>query len=92
MKVVLVGFPKCGTKTMATAFEELGLRNYDYPEQFMFQARDWLSIYQSGGSKEDFKRMFAGADSCTDVPGCCFWEEILEAYPDCKVRFRGILF
>ena len=53
MKVVLVGFPKCGTKTMATAFEILGLNNYDYPEQFTEQARDWLKIYQSGGSIND---------------------------------------
>jgi len=84
MKVVFVGFPKCGTKTMATAFEILGLNNYDYPEQFTEQARDWLKIYESGGTKEDFRRMFEGVDSCTDAPACCFWEEILEAHPDCK--------
>ena len=72
---------------MATAFEELGLTNYDYPEQFMFQRDDWFKIFKRGGTKEDFRRMFANCDSVTDSPACYFWHEILQAYPDAKVTF-----
>ena len=85
MKVILVGISKCGTKSMATAFEQLGLKNYDYPEQFMFQRDDWFKIFKRGGTKEDFRRMFANCDSVTDSPACYFWYEILQAYPDAKV-------
>jgi len=85
MKVILVGISKCGTKSMATAFEQLGLKNYDYPEQFMFQRDDWLKIFKRGGTKEDFRRMFANCDSVTDSPACYFWYEILQAYPDAKL-------
>jgi len=85
MKVILVGISKCGTKSMATAFEQLGLKNYDYPEQFMFQRDDWLKIFKRGGTKEDFRRMFANCDSVTDSPACYFWYEILQAYPDVKL-------
>jgi len=85
MKVILVGISKCGTKSMATAFEQLGLKNYDYPEQFMFQRDDWFKIFKRGGTKEDFRRMFANCDSVTDSPACYFWYEILQAYPDAKL-------
>ena len=40
MKVIACGFPKCGTKTLALAFTELGLNNYDYEEQFVARRMD----------------------------------------------------
>jgi len=85
MKVILVGPSKCGTKSMATAFEELGLKNYDYPEQFVYLREDWMKIMTKGGTKDDFRRMFENCDSVTDSPACYFWYEIFQAYPDAKL-------
>jgi len=85
MKVILAGLSKCGTKSMATAFEDLGLKNYDYPEQFMYSKEDWMKIFTKGGTTDDFRRMFENCDSVTDSPACYFWYEILQAYPDAKV-------
>ena len=31
------------------------------------------------------KRVYQNADAAVDNPGNFFWEEILEAFPDCKV-------
>ena len=31
------------------------------------------------------KRVYQNADVCVDIPGYLFFEEILEAFPDCKV-------
>ena len=31
------------------------------------------------------KRVYQNADVCVDTPGNLFFEEILEAFPDCKV-------
>ena len=83
MKVILASFPKCGTKTMASAFEELGLKNCDYPDQYMDQRDDWMKFIDDG--KCDFKRMFVKYDSVTDYPACFFWKQISEAFPDAKV-------
>ena len=85
MKVIACGFPKCGTKTLALAFTELGLNNYDYEEQFVHLHDNWMKILTDGGSREDFRKMFENVDSVTDIPACFFWEEILEAFPDAKV-------
>ena len=85
MKVILASFPKCGTKTMASAFEQLGLRNCDYPDQFMEQHDDWIKLVNEGAENVDFKRMFENYDSVTDVPACWFWKQISDAFPDAKV-------
>jgi len=85
MKVILASFPKCGTKTMASAFEQLGLRNCDYPDQFMEQHDDWIKLVNEGAENVDFKRMFENYDSVTDVPACWFWKQISDAFPDAKI-------
>ena len=78
---------------MATAFEDLGLKNYDYPEQFMYSKEDWMKIFAKGGTTDDFRRMFENCDSVTDSPACYFWYEILQAYPDAKVfTFHSSIF
>ena len=85
MKVVYAGFSKTGTKTMAAAFRILGLKCYDSLEYYSYQRKEWENIFDNGGTIDDFRRMFDGVDAVTDVPGCYFWEQILEAFPDCKV-------
>jgi len=85
MKVIYVGFSKTGTKTMASAFRILGYKCYDSLEYYTYQKDEWKMIFLKGGTKEDFKKMLEDVDATTDVPGCFYWEQILEAFPDLKV-------
>jgi len=85
MKVILAGYPKTGTKTMRAAFLELGFSNYDFPENCQYLRKDWMKIFTTGGTTEDFRRMFENVDTCTDMPCCYFWEEIHQAFPDAKI-------
>ena len=70
---------------MREAFRILGLEVYDGVENYLYLGDDWLKIFNEGGSKEDFQRMFENVDAVTDIPSYFFWEEIAEAFPDCKV-------
>ena len=88
MKVVLASFSKCGTKTLGSCFEELGMKNHDFPEAFEYNYDNWMKIFQHGGSREDFVKMYKDVDSVTDMPACFFWREIIDAFPDCKVIFH----
>jgi len=88
MKVVYAGFSKCGTKTMREAFRILGLEVYDGVENYLFLGNEWNRIFEVGGTKEDFYRMFKDVDAVTDIPSYFFWEEIAEAFPDCKLVFK----
>ena len=45
----------------------------------------WVDVFQNG-AKTDVKRVYQNAaDVCVDTPGNLFFEEILQAFPDCKV-------
>ena len=84
MKVICAGYGKTGTKSIAKALQQLGYTVFDWEEQ-AFDFRDhWLDVFQNG-TKPDVKRVYQNADVCIDFPGVFFFEEILEAFPDCKV-------
>ena len=84
MKIICAGYAKTGTKSIAKALRHLGFTVFDWEEQ-MFDFRDhWFDVFQNG-TKPDVKRVYQNADVCIDMPGNFFYEEILEAFPDCKV-------
>lgn len=85
MKVLVVGFSKTGTKTMHAALKMLGYSIYDYEHNFYYLRDDWKKILTKGGTKEDFYRMYKDVDCSMDIPIVVFWEELLEAFPDCKL-------
>ena len=87
MKVIVAGFPKTGTKTLNAALTELGFTCYDYIENYVFLGDEWERVVDEGGSPEVFRRMFEGVDAVMDIPGCVFWEEIHQAFPEAKVRY-----
>ena len=87
MKVIVAGFSKTGTKTLNSALTELGYNVYDFIDHFWYHEKFWSKIFKDGGSIDDFKEMYQNVDAIVDVPAFSFWEEILEAYPEAKVRY-----
>ena len=85
MKVIIAGFSKTGTKTVSAALSELGYEVYDFLDHFWYHGKDWMKIFQDGGTLYDFKRMYENVDAVCDVPVFAYWEQIHEAFPDAKV-------
>ena len=84
MKVICAGIGKTGTKSIAKALRHLGFTVFDWEEQIFDFLDHWFDVFQNG-AKADVKRVYENADAVVDIPGNFFWEEILEAFPDCKV-------
>ena len=84
MKVICAGAGKTGTKSIAKALRHLGFTVFDFEEQTFDFLDHWVDVFQNG-AKPDVKRVYQNADVCVDTPGNLFFEEILEAFPDCKV-------
>jgi len=84
MKIICAGYAKTGTKSIAKALRHLGFTVFDWEEQIFDFVDDWVDVFQNG-AKPDVKRLYQNADVCVDMPGTFFYEEILEAFPDCKV-------
>ena len=86
MKVILAGMPKTGTKTMAHALRVLGYSVHDLLEQYQYNRHEWKRILLSGGTVDDFKKMYENVDAVADLPAIGCWEELHHAFPDAKVR------
>ena len=84
MKVICPGIGKTGTKSLTKALRQLGFTVFDWEEQIFDFLDDWFDVFKYG-AKPDVKRIYQNADAVVDIPGAFFWEEILEAFPDCKV-------
>ena len=86
MKIIVAGLPKTGTKTVATALRLLGYNVYDLMEHYQYHRNEWINIYSNNATSLDFQQMYKDVDAVTDLPACGFWEDILRAFPDSKVR------
>jgi len=88
MKVIVAGLNKTGTTTMAVALKQLPGYDviYHYMQHYGENGSEWKKVCEAGGRKEIFQRMYENVDAVTDIPAAYFWEELLEAFPEAKVR------
>ena len=84
MKIICAGLYKTGLKSISKALRQLGFTVYDWEEQIFDFLDHWCDVLQNG-AQPNVKRVYQNADAVVDLPGNFFWEEILEAFPDCKV-------
>ncbi len=86
LEIVGAGFGRTGTMSLKLALEQLGLG----PCYHMFEvqraperAGDWIDALD--GKAVDWDRVFEGYRATVDWPGCYFWRELAQAFPEAKV-------
>ena len=84
MNVICAGMNKTGTKSITKALRHLGFTVFNWEEHVFDFLDHWFDVFKNGAEPE-VKRVYQNADAVVDIPGTFFWEEILEAFPDCKV-------
>jgi hypothetical protein len=86
MKLIGAGFGRTGTMSLKAALEKLG-HGPCYHMIDVIRTRDHLAEWQAAanGERVDWSEVFDGWESTVDWPGCTFWEEISETYPDAPV-------
>ncbi len=86
LKVIGAGFGRTGTMSLKAALEELGFGPCYHMTELFDRPEDitrWEAAAQ--GETIDWHNLFAGYQATVDWPGCSFYEELMNAYPDAKV-------
>ena len=86
MKVIGAGFGRTGTMSLKAALEQLGCGPCFHmidlirdPEPLPY----WVAA--ANGERIDWTEPLEGWESSVDWPGCTFWEEMAETWPDAPV-------
>jgi hypothetical protein len=86
IQVIGAGLGRTGTLSLKAALEELGFAKCYHPLEVLAsldQARTWDAAAR--GEPVDWDRLFAGYRATVDMPGCVFYRELMEKYPEAKV-------
>ncbi len=85
LKIIGAGMGRTGTASLKVALEALGLgRCYHMSEilQKPERSEDWIN---AANGNPDWDKIFNDYGATVDNPGCGFWKEIADYYPDAKV-------
>ena len=86
LKVIGAGFGRTGTLSVKVALEELGFGPcYHMSEVFSHpdDAKQWEALTK--GEPVDWGHLLAGYQAIVDWPGCAFYEDLMQTYPDALV-------
>ena len=85
LKVIGSGLGRTGTMSLKLALEQLGLGPCHHMVE-VFMHPDTVPLWVAAGKgKPDWDAIFADYSSMVDYPGCKFWRELMDHYPDAKV-------
>ena len=86
MKLIGAGFGRTGTMSLKVALEELGFGPC-YHMIEIFEHPEHVPLWEAAarGEPVEWEDLLAGYRSTVDWPGCTFYKELMEVYPDAKV-------
>lgn len=87
LKVIGAGFGRTGTMTLKTALEQLGFGPCHHMVEVLENIDRQSPLWSRVVAKKpvEWDEIFAGYNSTVDWPGCHFWAELADRYPDAKV-------
>jgi hypothetical protein len=85
LRVIGAGLGRTGTLSLKVALEQLGFTScYHMAEVIMNPSHAALWTAAADG-RADWERIFEGYAATVDYPGCRYWRELAETYPEAKV-------
>jgi hypothetical protein len=85
LKIIGAGLGRTGTLSLKVALEQLGfVKCYHMAEVLMnpHHAQRWVA---AADGRPDWEQIFDGYAASVDYPGCRYWRELADFYPDAKV-------
>jgi hypothetical protein len=85
LKVIGSGLGRTGTLSLKLALEQLGFGPCHHMVEVFAHPQSIPLWVAAGAGKPDWDAIFDGYQAMVDYPGCKFWRELMDHYPDAKV-------
>ncbi|MFN8494841.1 MAG: sulfotransferase [Caldilineaceae bacterium] len=87
MQVIGAGLGRTGTLSLKTALEELGFGPCYHMQELVLRHPEHIDTWVDAlyGRPVDWKTFFKPYQATVDYPGCNYYQELMDVYPDAKV-------
>lgn len=86
LDIIGAGFGRTGTFTQRTVLADLGFSKCYHMADVFERPQDATVWHKAArGEKVDWNALFTGYRAMVDWPGCQFWKELADFYPEAKV-------
>ena len=85
LKVIGSGLGRTGTMSLKLALEQIGFGACHHMVEVFMHPESVPLWIAAGEGQPDWNAIFSGYQSVVDYPGCKFWRELMDYYPDAKV-------
>jgi len=85
LKVIGSGLGRTGTLSLKLALEQLGFGPCHHMIEVFMHPESMPLWVAAGAGKPDWDAIFADYQSMVDYPGCKFWRQLMDHYPEAKV-------
>lgn len=85
LEIIGAGMGRTGTASLKVALESLGIGHCYHMTEVLKRpeyTRDWINAAKGNA---DWDKIFNGYAATVDNPGCNFWKELTDYYPEAKV-------
>jgi hypothetical protein len=83
--VIGSGLGRTGTMSTKLALEQLGFAPCHHMVEVFMHPESLPLWIAAGEGKADWNAIFDGYQAMVDHPGCAYWRELMDFYPDAKV-------
>lgn len=85
LKVIGSGLGRTGTLSTKLALEQLGFAPCHHMAEVLMHPQSIPLWIEAGKGKPDWDAIFGGYQAMVDHPGCAYWRELMDFYPEAKV-------
>lgn len=85
LKLIGAGFGRTATLSLKLALEQIGYGPCYHMVEVMMNPESAPLWIRAADGDPDWEAIFKGFVATVDFPGCTFWRELSEFYPDAKV-------
>src|SRR5262245_40480811 len=85
LELIGAGFGRTGTLSLKLALEELGLTPCHHMTEVFLNLESVADWMRAAAGNADWEKIYGGFAATVDFPGCTFWRELTEFYPEAKV-------
>jgi hypothetical protein len=86
LQIIGAGLGRTGTVSLKLALEHIGFGPCYHAMEIVASGRKSIPLWDAAiDGHPDWDAIFDGYVATTDYPGCCFWRELLDHFPDAKV-------